>query len=285
MLAAHGISLRVGARALVDEVSLAIAPGELVAVAGPNGAGKSSLLRLLARELPASAGRIDLNGRPLERWRAAQRARMLAVLPQASRLSFGFSAREVALFGRYPHADGMLGPEDRAIADAALALAQATHLAGRDFTTLSGGEQARVQLARVFAQLWTPHVADGRRLPRLMLLDEPTAALDLRHQHAVLAAARGFARRSGDVGILAVLHDLNLAAQYADRVILMQRGRIVAAGTPAEVLTAQRIGAVFDHEVRVLAHPDSGVPLIAAAPAADAAAWAATDAAAPGAPA
>ena len=143
-------------------------------------------------------------------------------------------------------------------------MADATHLAERDFTTLSGGEKARVQLARVLAQLWHPAQVAGARRPRFLLLDEPTAALDLKHQHTTLATARRYARDQGDLGIVAVLHDLNLAAQYADRVVLMRQGAIVADGAPHSILTAQMVEAVFDLPVRVLQHPDHGAPLIAA---------------------
>jgi iron complex transport system ATP-binding protein len=264
MLQARDLRYRAGGRALIDGVSLAVAPGELLAIAGPNGAGKSTLLRLMCAELVPHAGEIALNGRPLAAWRARERARMLAVLPQESRLAFAFTGREVALFGRYPHRAGALEREDLRIADAALAEADATHLAERDFTTLSGGEKARVQLARVLAQLWTRCEIDGRRAPRLLLLDEPTAALDLKHQHATLAAARAFARRETDVAVIAVLHDLNLAAQYADRVLLMQAGRLAVDGVPASVLTAERVGQVFGLAVEVLRHPSDGRPLIVA---------------------
>ncbi|MBL8376379.1 MAG: heme ABC transporter ATP-binding protein [Burkholderiales bacterium] len=265
MLSLRALTFRAAGRALVDAVSLSVAPGEVVAVAGPNGAGKSTLLRLMAGEIEAAQGDIVLNGRPLHRWRAQERARMLAVLPQESRLAFAFTGLEVALFGRYPHRAGVLAREDRQIAMAALALTDAAHLADRDFTTLSGGEKARVQLARVLAQLWTPCEMAGTRLTRLLLLDEPTAALDLKHQHATLAAARRFAQAQGDVGVIAVLHDLNLAAQYADRVLLMRAGAVAAQGTPREVLTRNQVEEIFDIRVRVLRHPLGGTPLIAAA--------------------
>ena len=265
MLTARDLSFYAGSRALVDKVSLTAAPGEFVAIAGPNGAGKSTLIKLLAQELAPASGLVELNHLPLNDWRALERARMLAVLPQESKLAFAFTGLEVALFGRYPHHAGMLARDDRRIALEALAMADATHLAERDFTTLSGGEKARVQLARVLAQLWTPCTLDGKRQPRYLLLDEPTAALDLKHQHATLAAARDFARREGDVAIIAVLHDLNLAAQYADRLLLMQHGRLKAEGKPADVLTAECVEAVFEIKVNVMRHPDSGAPLIAVA--------------------
>jgi iron complex transport system ATP-binding protein len=269
MLAVRDAAFAVAGRSLIAGVSLTVEAGELVVIAGPNGAGKSTLVKLVARESEPLSGTIEFNGRGLAEWPALDRARMLAMMPQASSLQFAFTGLEVALFGRYPHSRGLPRAGDARIAREALALMDAAHLAGRDFTTLSGGEKARVQMARVLAQLWQPCAIAGRRMPRLLLLDEPTAALDLKHQHAALAAARAFIRREGDVGVLAVLHDLNLAAQYADRVILMRDGRVAATGTPPETLTAQRVAETFDFAVRVLSHPDTGAPLLAAAVTAD----------------
>ena len=270
MLRAMRLGYSAGGRDLVRELSMAVVPGEFVAVLGPNGAGKTTLLKLLAGEIEPHRGAVELNGKAMTTWRHAERARMRAVLPQESRLAFAFTALEVALFGRYPHRAGALTRQDRAIAHAALAATDCAHLLARDFTTLSGGEKARVQLARVLAQLWEPCAIGARRLPRCLLLDEPTAALDLAHQHATLATARRFAREQGDIAVVAVLHDLNLAAQYADRLVMLQEGSVAAAGTPHEVLNAATIERVFGLAVRVLRHPDSGLPLIAARAHADA---------------
>ena len=269
MLRAADLTFSAAGRALVRDVSLNAAPGEFVAILGPNGAGKTTLLKLLSGESAPHAGTVELNGRALGRWRHAELARMRAVLPQESKLAFSFSVIEVALFGRYPHRAGALNREDREIARQALAATDCLHLMQRDFTTLSGGEKARVQLARVLAQLWEPCAIEERGatrvLPRCLLLDEPTAALDLAHQHATLAAARRFARAHGDVAVIAVLHDLNLAAQYADRLIMMREGVVAAMGSPTAVLKADTIEAVFGLPVRVLRHPDTDLPLIAAA--------------------
>ena len=265
MLRAENLTYSVAGRALVRDVSMTAAPGEFLAILGPNGAGKTTLLKLLSGEVETRQGTVELNGQPLAKWKHAERARMRAVLPQESKLAFSFTALEVALFGRYPHRAGILNRQDREIARAALAATDCAHLMERDFTTLSGGEKARVQLARVLAQLWEPCEIHGAVLPRCLLLDEPTAALDLAHQHATLAAARNFARAHGDVAVVAVLHDLNLAAQYADRLILMRDGGVFAAGAPVTVLSAETIEAVFGLPVRVLRHPDTGLPLIAAA--------------------
>ena len=264
MLEARSVTVRIGMRKLLDDVSLQVAAGEIVAVVGENGAGKSTLLKLLAGDrLPAAAhvdGSVWIAGRELVAWSLAERARLRAVLPQRPELAFAFTAREVAAFGRYPVSTRWHDRRDREIVDAALALADATQLADREVTTLSGGEQARVHLATAFAQLWEiEHLQ-----PRFLLLDEPTAALDLAHQHALLVTARAFAARR-NIGILAILHDLNLAATYADRVVVLHRGRMLAQGAPGDVLQPATIAAGFGVAAQVLRHPLTGGLLIATA--------------------
>ena len=250
-----GLRVLAGGRRLLDEVSLAVIPGELLVIIGANGAGKSTLLRCLGAELTPAAGEVQMNGRPLARWAPRDSAKRRAVLPQASPLGFPFTGLEVALMGRIPF--GAPGPGDIRIAGAALAAAEAAHLAERRYTTLSGGERQRVHLARVLAQLWEP-LPDGE--PRYLLLDEPTASLDLAHQHALLRLARAWA--AADVGVLIVLHDLNLAAQYADRIAMLKGGRLLVVGTPAEVLRPEAIAEAFGLEVHCLRHPELDCPLI-----------------------
>jgi len=269
MLAARDLSVRLPGRTLLREVSFSVAAGETVAVLGENGAGKTTLLKMLAGDRPPPRARVEgevmLAGRPVTSWPLAQRARLRAVLPQRSELAFSFCAREVAAFGRYavgnPGArSSWLAGDDYAVADAALQLTDALHLAHRDVTTLSGGEQARVQLAAVFAQLWEASCGQSR----FLLLDEPTAALDLAHQHHLLAAARSFAAARG-IGIVAVLHALNLAAQYADRVVVLLNGTVLCSGPPEQVLDEERIGAAFAVRAAVLRHPLIDCALIASA--------------------
>ncbi|AEF99391.1 heme ABC transporter ATP-binding protein [Methylomonas methanica] len=250
MLIADRISLQIGAKVLLDDVSLTLSPGEVLAVAGPNGAGKSSLLRCLSGELSPQSGTLSMNGRSLPSWDAGQVARMRGVLPQSSALSFHFNTREVVLMGRNPHRKTHSHTQNLAITAQALALTDTTHLAERIYTTLSGGERQRVQLARVLAQIWEP----CGEWHRYLLLDEPTSALDLAHQHAVLAIARHFADTQ-NTGVLAILHDLNLAALYADRIAVLQHGRLAAAGTPPQVLTDKLIRRIFDYPVSVCNHP------------------------------
>lgn len=257
VLEACRIGVTIGQSRLLDDVSLTVVPGEVVAIVGPNGAGKSTLLRVLCGDLCPTTGEVVLLGRALQAWPVREQARLRAVLPQQSTLMFAFTAREVVLLGRAPHAGG---PRDEAIAGAALATVGIGHLSDRWYTSLSGGEQQRVQLARVLAQIWEPVDA----LPRALLLDEPTNSLDLTHQHHTLALARQWARQG--VAVVAVLHDLNLAAQYADRIVLMHAGRIAAAGPPDAVLTTEGIEAVFGLPVQVTRHPALPGPLVIVVP-------------------
>ncbi len=253
-LRAEAVSLRRGRRWVLREVSLALGPGELLAVVGPNGAGKSSLLRCLAGDWTPQAGRVTLGGRPLDDWSPLALAGQRAVLPQSPRLAFPFTVREVAAFGlaaagrdRARHAEWLAE---------ALDLADVAHLAGRTYTTLSGGERQRAQLARVLCQALA-----GAGPAHCLLLDEPTAAQDLRHQHGLLAMLRRqTATRGWSVAV--VLHDLNLAARYADRVAMLDGGRLVVLDAPAAALSAARIERVFGLPVRIVRPPGSERPCI-----------------------
>jgi iron complex transport system ATP-binding protein len=245
-LHARALSVRIGVNLLLDRVELDLRPGELLAVVGPNGAGKSTLLATLSGERRPSSGEVTLDGTALSRFKPLELARRRAVLPQESSLEFDFTALEVTLLGRMPFTGGRESPRDIEIARAALRLADAAHLETRRYPTLSGGERGRVQLARVLAQIW--HEATPTR-DRYLLLDEPTSSLDLAHQHGTLAVAKGLALEG--VGVLAVLHDLNLAAAYADRVAVLQRGALVALGAPRAVLTSSLLEHTFGLRVAV----------------------------------
>lgn len=257
-LAAQNLSFRVGSRALVHDVSLSVRPGQVVAVVGPNGAGKSTLLKMLSGDIQPHRGEVSLNDKSLTAWGKRDRAKLRAVLPQNTSLNFGFTVKEVVLIGRSPHVRGFERPLDHAIAYEALCAAKIEHLAERVYTTLSGGEQQRVQLARVLAQIWENNG------PRYLLLDEPTNNLDLTHQHGTLDIAAEFARNG--VGVLAILHDLNLAAQYADDILILKHGEQVAYGTPNTILTAETIRHAFDMPVMIEPHPCLDCPLIIAIP-------------------
>lgn len=260
MLEACNIRVTAGGAPLLDGVSLALAAGEVVAIVGPNGAGKSTLLRALCGDVAPARGEVRLLGRPLRAWPVRALAQLRAVLPQHSTLAFAFTAREVVALGRAPHSGGAAGPRDEAIAAEALGAVDAAHLADCWYTTLSGGEQQRVHLARVLAQIWEP----VNEQPRFLLLDEPTSSLDLAHQHHTLATARQWARQG--VGVAVVLHDLNLAAQYADRLVLLHAGRVAAEGSPERVLTPARIAEVFGLSVQVARHPALPGPLVLCVP-------------------
>lgn len=239
------VTVRRGGRAVLDEVSLEIDEGTLLAIVGPNGAGKSTLLGVLAGDIEAE-GTALLHDRAVSAWPAAELARERAVLLQKNAVSFAFTVDDVVAMGRAPWP---AEPErDREAVDHAVARADIAHLRGRSAQALSGGEQARVALARVFAQQ-TP----------VILLDEPTAALDLRHQEDVLAHAADDARQGRTVVV--VLHDLSLAAAYADRVALLDGGSLVAHGAPEQVLEAGRIAEVYGVAVDVIDGPD-GRPLV-----------------------
>lgn len=253
------LSYGVLGRELVDKLNLRLSPGQVHALVGPNGAGKSTLLRLLAGELRPQHGTIELNGAPLGAWSAADQARQRAVLPQHHGLSFSFRAEEVVALGRLSCARHKPEMEHRIVQDA-LALAGVAHLALRKYPTLSGGERARVQFARVLAQIWEP-VPQG---PRYLLLDEPTASLDLAHQHDCLRALRGFAAQG--VGVLVIVHDPNLALRYADAVTLLRDGKVLASGTPEETLTAERLGQLYRIDVAVHRLPGMTRPVIVPAP-------------------
>jgi iron complex transport system ATP-binding protein len=274
MLIADDLSVSHGATPILQHLSLSIEPGTLTALLGRNGAGKSTLLKALAGEFHGLAhtratrvrGTLTLNGEPLHAIGTQRLACLRAVLPQASHPAFPFSAEELVLFGRYPHArrPAAQSRDDRDIAHQALALAGAATLNQRDITTLSGGELARVQFARVLAQLWPPqhgqHPQRRTATPRYLLLDEPTAALDLAHQHQLLATARQLAR-DWHMGMLAIMHDLNLAARHAERIALLADGAILAQGTPHSVMCAELIEHCFGFAVRIVATADDAAPM------------------------
>jgi iron complex transport system ATP-binding protein len=254
MLQARDLAVRRGQNTVLADIDLQLRPGELLGVLGPNGAGKSTLLGALAGELAAAHGQVLLDDRPLDDWPGPERARRLAVLPQSSTLNFAFRVEEVVAMGRLPHASGRR--RDAEIVVEALRAADATHLSGRNYLQLSGGERQRVHLARVLAQLWPGGAGQS------LLLDEPTSMLDPLHQHITLQATRRFAEQGA--AVLVVLHDLNLAARYCDRLLLLEGGRSHVLGTPDEVLRAEPLRAVFGLEVLVQRHPERGHPLIVA---------------------
>jgi len=230
-------------------ISLDIAYGRVLALVGPNGAGKSTLLSVLTGDAEPSTGTVRLDGRPLADWRARELSRARAVLLQSHDVAFSFTVADVVEMGRSPWIGTARADDDDRLIASALARADVAHLREREYPSLSGGEKARVALARVLAQD-TP----------VVLLDEPTAALDLRHQEDVLRIARELA--SAGRAVVVVLHDLSLAGAYADEIAVIDDGRLVAVGEPGEVLVEERIRAVYGIPVRVLTDPDTGRPIV-----------------------
>jgi iron complex transport system ATP-binding protein len=237
MIRAEGVGVRAGARALLREVSLELAPGSVTVVIGPNGAGKSTLLRLLTGERAPDAGAVTMEGRRLAAWAPRDMARRRAVVGQSVALAFPMRAAEVVALGRLPWHGTPQAARDAAAVAAALAAAGVAHLGGQAHATLSGGERQRVHLARALAQL------DGAAAPAALLLDEPTASLDVRHRAALLGLLRRLARDG--LAVLVVLHDLNEARFVADRVALLEAGRIAAIGPPPEVLRPALLERVY----------------------------------------
>lgn len=241
--------------AAVDAVSLEIPAGSTTAVLGPNGSGKSTLLRLLLGVLTPAAGTVELDGRPLAAWGREALARAVGVVPQGEESVFPMTVRELVGMGRYPHLGAWRreGAADRHAVEEAMRRADVLRLATRPVGTLSGGERQRARVARALAQ-------DAPTLA----LDEPTAALDVAHEMAIFELLRDLA--GGGKTVLLVTHSLNLAARYADRLVLLDRGRVAAEGAPAEVLTRATVERVYGWPVEVVPHPgpgrDTGAPQV-----------------------
>ncbi len=255
MLTIENLTVCYGSRAVLRDVSLCLRAGEVLALIGPNGAGKSTLIRAASGVIAPARGRVRVENEEVRRWTPEQRARRIAVAPQAVHLPEAFTVFDTVLMGRTPYL-GWLEREserDREFARRALERTCASELAGRRVGELSGGEQQRVLIARALAQA-----------APVLLMDEPTAHLDLRHQSGILELVRGFARSDG-LTVLVALHDLNLAAQFADRVALLVEGELRAVGAPAEVLTPDQLSAAYHlPTIQVIPHPVHGVPLVLA---------------------
>ncbi|MBL0681208.1 heme ABC transporter ATP-binding protein [Aeromonas dhakensis] len=248
LLHCRQLSLSRDGRPILDRLDLSLQAGSLTALLGPNGAGKSSLLKCLTGELEHE-GEIDLFGRERREWAGNELAHRVGVLPQSSSLNFPFLCEEVVAMGRLPHSEPASRRDE--IVRAAMTHTGVDHLTGRLYPGLSGGERQRVQFARVLAQIW--QAPEEPQQARLLLLDEPTSALDLKYQHQLLTMARALAARH--TAVLVVLHDLNLAARYADRLVMLEQGRVMADGTPREVLTPDLIDRLYDYPARVITDP------------------------------
>ena len=256
MLEARDITFRVGAKTLLEGVSVTFAPGQLHLIIGPNGAGKSTLIKVLARLLRPQEGRVEYEGADVQRASEADLAKRRAVLSQAVEVAFPLSVREVVMMGRHPHFGSRPGPSDEKIVEELMEYFDVTEFAERNYQTLSGGERQRVNFARVLSQLWRAGTSC-----RYLFLDEPLTFLDIRHQIEFMKKVRVFAD-AADVVTVGVVHDLNLAARFADQIVLLDHGRVVANGTPAEVLTPERIRDVFGVEPTFVPVEQSGLHLI-----------------------
>lgn len=254
MLSLQSITIRYNQRTILHDLSFDVQAGEVVALIGPNGVGKSTLIRAISGGVPIAGGQVWANDHDLLQLPIEHRARLVAVVPQAVRLPESFTVEETVLMGRTAYL-GWLSREtqaDRDIAQSAMERTCITELAPRRIGELSGGEQQRVLIARALAQS-----------AKTLLLDEPTAHLDLKHQAGILSLVRDLAKQEG-YAILVALHDLNLAALYADRVALLSNGALAALGTPPEVLTSERLSPVYGLNISVYEHPTNGGPWVMA---------------------
>ena len=240
---------------VLKNVSLTIASGEVLGVLGPNGSGKSTLLKVLMRILVPQQGKVELFGQPHDAVAQAEISRRVAFVPQETQQAFPFTISEMVLMGRYPHHNRTWGPgwesaRDRAVAMQAMSDLGVAHLGGRLITNVSGGERQRAVIARALAQE-----------PEILLLDEPTAFLDLHHQLEIVRIIRRLNRERG-LTVVLVSHDLNLASQYCDRLLLLREGEIVTMGSPEEVIAGESLERVYGCPVLVDRHPQSGRPRV-----------------------
>lgn len=249
---ADSLTFYAGQRVLINDVSLGLSTGELVALIGPNGAGKSTLLRLLSGYLTPTSGQCKLAGTPLDAWPSERLSRCRAVMRQSTQLGFDWPVEAVIGMGRAP----WTRYPEAAIVQDVMRITGCLPLAGRQFAALSGGEQQRVQLARALAQLWREGAPRG-----WLFLDEPTSALDLYHQQHLLRLLKSLTRQ-GDLHVCVVLHDLNLAALWADRILLLHNGRLVCEGRPEAVLQTETLARWYGAEVTVGSHPVHSAPQV-----------------------
>lgn len=256
LLASNRLSVKSENIELLTELSFELCAAELVVIVGPNGAGKSTLLNAISGQPPAhnalkQTGNLEFNGSAMASWPAIARARQVAVLPQSSNLQFPFLVEEVVAMGRMPHTTG--AKIDKTIVEEAAARSDALAFFGREYTSLSGGEKQRVQLARVYAQIWQTKES-------LLLLDEPLAALDIKHQIAVMQSAKDFV--ASGVSVVLVLHDIAMAARYADKLLMLRNGKIHSFGKTEEVLTESALFELYDIRMKLQRDTDNSSPIV-----------------------
>ncbi len=256
MLSANHIDVAIHDKTLLVDVSISVSPGEIVVVVGSNGAGKTTLLNALTGDLKTKAGSVELNNKALSSYCPRNLAKLRAVMPQHSPLNFPFSVKEVVEMGRAPYLESISPRRNNEIVEQAMDETDILYLSERDYTTLSGGERQRVHFARVLTQIW-----EGDPYPnRYLLMDEPTSSLDIHHQYELLNYLCVF-MRSG-VGVVLILHDLNVASMFADRIVVLKQGRVMTTGHPCEVFSAGVLEDAFCLSAHIFDHPDTGRPCI-----------------------
>jgi len=253
MIGIRELTYRIGKKELLHNLSFEVKSGELLAVLGANGAGKSTLMKLLCREINPTSGQIYLRGCDLQSYKLPELAKQRAVLSQQNTISISFLVHELVMMGRYPHFDQYPAEADVVIVKQVMVETGITHLSGRDYNTLSGGEQQRVQLARVLAQIYDCKDA-------CLFLDEPTNGLDLRYQQQVMELARSLADRG--YCVICILHDINFASRFADKILMLKEGRKVAMGTPVEVISCENIHETFSINVKLMPCEGYSCPLV-----------------------
>ncbi|MCV2403386.1 heme ABC transporter ATP-binding protein [Marinomonas sp. C2222] len=237
---AQDLSISLGNKTLLKQINLTISPNELTVLIGPNGAGKSTLLKACCGDMPSTQGQLSINNTLLEQYSPAELAQARAVMTQSYEMGFSFTVFEVVSMGCFAYEEQVSQQEKSAIILDVMRFMDIEQLSDQNFMTLSGGEQQRTQLARVLAQLWFPY---DQEEARYLFLDEPTSSLDVFHQYHVLSLAKELTKRN--IGVLAVVHDLSLAASFADKLILLNKGEVVTQGKPENVLQRENLANVY----------------------------------------
>lgn len=255
MLDINNLSFSIKDKTILKDISFSLASGEHLVVLGANGAGKSTLLKLITADLKGYDGEIKFNDKSLSSYKPQELARIRAVMPQEVQLEFPFTAKEVVLMGHAPHP-----PVERieSITNKCLNKMDIEHLSDRIYPSMSGGEKQRTQLARILCQIET---RESSHPSRYLFLDECTSALDPAHQHQVFEQVTQL-KNEQNAGVLSIMHDLNLAAHYADRVLILKEGKIIALGSPEETLTSDFLADAYAIKTQVLVHPTTHKPLI-----------------------